>query len=90
MNRSEFEKWSARATKWSADYINTLEQRPVRAQCQPGDIAKRIASAPPESGESMESILDDFEDIIPDGMTHWQHPRCSMHVVANLSGCYRT
>ena len=58
MNKSEFEQWSKRATEWSAEYIRTLDQRPVRAQVNPGDIAKLIENSPPETGESMESILD--------------------------------
>ncbi len=85
MDKSEFEQWSARATKWSADYISTLENRPVRAQTSPGDIAKQIEQSPPESGESMESILDDFEDIIPGGMTHWQHPRFFAYFQSNAA-----
>lgn len=85
MKKSEFEKWSTRATQWSAEYINTLAQRPVRAQCQPGDIAKLIEKSPPDVGESMESILDDFENIIPEGMTHWQHPRFFAYFPSNAA-----
>lgn len=83
MNKSEFEQWSARTAKWSAEYLDSIASRPVRAQGKPGDIAKQIESSPPESGESMESILDDFENIIPDGMTHWQHPRFFAYFQSN-------
>jgi len=85
MLKSEFEQWSQRAAKWSAEYIRTLESRPVRAQTSPGDIAKLIEDSPPEAGESMESILDDFEDIIPSGMTHWQHPRFFAYFQSNAA-----
>ncbi len=83
MKKSEFEQWSARATKWSTEYIGSLNDKPVRAQCQPGDIAKLIDVSPPETGESMDSIMDDFEDIIPDGMTNWQHPRFFAYFQSN-------
>lgn len=83
MDKSEFEQWSVRAAAWSAEYIRTLDKRPVRAQCQPGDIAKLIENSPPEQGESMDSIMDDFENIIPDGMTHWQHPRFFAYFQSN-------
>jgi len=85
MHKSEFEQWTKRTAKWSAQYIETLDTRPVRAQTSPGDIAKLIADSPPESGESMASILDDFEDIIPDGMTHWQHPRFFAYFQSNAA-----
>jgi len=85
MHKSEFEQWSERAVKWSAQYLNTLDSRPVRAQTQPGDIAALIADSPPESGESMETIFDDFEDIIPNGMTHWQHPRFFAYFQSNAA-----
>lgn len=85
MKKSEFEKWSNRVSRWSSDYLETIGQRPVRAQCQPGDIASLIEREPPESGESMENILDDFERIIPDGMTHWQHPRFFAYFPSNAA-----
>ena len=50
---------------------------PVRAQTSPGDTAKQIPEMQPEADETMESIMDDFGRIVPEGMTHWQHPRQS-------------
>ena len=85
MKKSEFARWSAEATTWSAEYLATIEQRPVRAQCAPGDIEKLIGDTPPEAGESMDSILEDFKNIIPDGMTHWQHPRFFAYFPSNAA-----
>ena len=85
MKKSEFDRVSQRAAQWSAEYLATLRERPVRPRCEPGDIARQIAAGPPESGESMQTILDDFERIIPDGMTHWQHPRFFAYFPANAA-----
>lgn len=85
MDTSEFRHWSHRAADWAADYHEGLPKRPVRAQTQPGDIALQIAKHPPESAETMEAIFADFEDIIPDGMTHWQHPRFFAYFPSNSS-----
>ncbi|MEM7077354.1 MAG: pyridoxal-dependent decarboxylase [Pseudomonadota bacterium] len=85
MEKSEFARWSAAATAWSTEYLDGIAQRPVRAQVQPGDIAKRIAPSPPEHGTSMDTILKDFADIIPDGMTHWQHPRFFAYFPSNAA-----
>jgi aromatic-L-amino-acid decarboxylase len=39
----------------------------------------------PESAEPMEAIWADFERIVPDGMTHWQHPRFFAYFPANAA-----
>ncbi|MEM7098714.1 MAG: pyridoxal-dependent decarboxylase [Pseudomonadota bacterium] len=85
MDKSEFERWATRATNWSSEYLATIGDRPVRSQVDPGDIARLIEPSPPEEGESMEKIMDDFERIIPDGMTHWQHPRFFAYFPSNAS-----
>ncbi len=77
--------WSHKAADWTADYHESLDERPVRAQTQPGDIAKQIAAVPPEQAEAMEEIFSDFETIIPEGMTHWQHPRFFAYFPSNAS-----
>ncbi len=85
MNKNDFRHWSHRAADWSADYLSSLKERPVRAQVAPGQIASRINPAPPEQGQDMQGILDDFTDIIPDGMTHWQHPRFFAYFQGNAA-----
>ncbi len=85
MDDDEFRKWSTRAAAWGADYRASLRERPVRAQTAPGQIAARIAAAPPERGEEMEAVFADFEDIILPGMTHWQHPRFFAYFPANAA-----
>jgi len=57
----------------------------VRAQTQPGDIAAQIPTVAPDEAESMESIMADFEQIIPPGMTHWQHPRFFAYFPSNAA-----
>lgn len=85
MKKSEFEHWSAKATRWSSDYLANIDQFPVRAQTQPGDIAAQIPPTAPQDAESMEQIMADFEHIIPPGMTHWQHPRFFAYFPSNAA-----
>ena len=75
MKREDYYQWAERAAQWGAGYLATLEERPVRAQTRPGEIASMLPAAPPEAPEDMETIFADFERIVPGGMTHWQHPR---------------
>ncbi len=70
---------------WMADYLAGLEERPVRAQVQPGDIARTLPAGPPVQGEAVEEIFADFDrDIVP-GITHWQHPRFFGYFPASAS-----
>ncbi len=85
MNLDEFRSWAHRAADWSADYLNSIRSKPVRAQVQPGDIARQLPDAPPEQAEPMNAIFRDFEDVIMPGMTHWQHPRNFSYFPANSS-----
>lgn len=85
MDKSEFRNWSHRASDWSADYLETISDRPVRPNLQPGEIGRLFADSPPENAEPMEAIFEDFEQIIPGGMTHWQHPRFFAYFQANAA-----
>jgi aromatic-L-amino-acid/L-tryptophan decarboxylase len=85
MDKSEYTKWSNRATDWGQNYLDTLAYRPVRAQVKPGDIAAQLPKSAPDHPEDMETIFADFERIVPDGMTHWQHPRFFAYFPSNAS-----
>jgi len=85
MKLNEYGDWAKKIADWSVDYLSTLRDRPVRAQTKPGDILQQLATTPPEQGETMDAIFDDFKRIIPEGMTHWQHPRFFAYFPANAS-----
>lgn len=74
MNTKDFRRYGHELVDWMADYMDSVEQYPVKSQVKPGEIRARVKGHPPESGEEFEEIFKDFKkDIIP-GMTHWQHP----------------
>jgi len=85
MDKSDFTKWSNRATDWGQTYLDTLRDRPVRARVKPGDIAALLPDHAPDQPENMEEIFADFIRIVPDGMTHWQHPRFFAYFNANAA-----
>ncbi len=84
-NDFDFRKWSRRASDWSADYRKDIAKRPVRPNVKPGAVEKQIAKSAPEIGEAMEKIFSDFEMLIPDNMTHWQHPRFFAYFQSNAA-----
>ncbi|MCE6953178.1 aspartate aminotransferase family protein [Cereibacter sphaeroides] len=85
MNHDELRHWSRRAADWAADYHAGLRQRPVRPPVQPGTVAAALPETAPEAPEPMERIFEDFERIVPDAMTHWQHPRFFAYFPANAA-----
>ncbi len=85
MKKSEYGRWSHAASDWSTSYLDRIDTYPVRAQTAPGDIADQIPESPPDAGESMEAIMDDFSRIVPQGMTHWQHPRFFAYFASNAA-----
>ena len=72
---STFEEDFARVGRWIDEYFQEPERYAVLPRVQPGDVAARLADAPPEEGEPFDAILRDFEDVIVPGITHWNHPR---------------
>ena len=85
MDIVEYRRHAHRLVDWIADYLETVESRPVRSRVAPGEIAHRLPAAPPERGEPFERIFADFErDLLP-GITHWQHPSFFAYFPANSS-----
>jgi aromatic-L-amino-acid decarboxylase len=74
MNADEFRKCGYQFVDWVADYLTQVESLPVLSQVQPGDIRKRLPASPPITGESMDAVLRDLNDVILPGITHWNHP----------------
>jgi aromatic-L-amino-acid decarboxylase len=85
MNWDEYARWGKEISDWGADYHKTIRDRPVRAQVAPGKIAALLGDTPPEDGEDMSQIMQDFERVVMPGITHWQHPRFFAYFPSNAS-----
>jgi len=85
MNPDDLNHWSKRAADWTRDYYATLRDRPVRARTSPGKTAAKLPAKAPDQPEPMDQIFADFEAIVPDAMTHWQHPRFFAYFPANAA-----
>ncbi|MEX0957741.1 MAG: pyridoxal-dependent decarboxylase [Burkholderiales bacterium] len=85
MDTREFRDHAHALVDWMADYLETVEQYPVRAQVKPGEIAGQLPQSPPEQGEDMQRIFSDFRSIVLPGITHWQHPSFFAYFPANSS-----
>ena len=74
MTPEEFRQAGHQLIDWIADYRANLEQRPVRAQVNPGDVKHSFASSPPEAPISPQQLLRDLEQNVVPGITQVQHP----------------
>lgn len=85
MDHDDLRHWSKHAADWVHGYHSGLRDRPVRPALAPGVLAAALPDTAPESPEPVAAILEDFERLIPDAMTHWQHPRFFAYFPANAA-----
>jgi aromatic-L-amino-acid decarboxylase len=74
MPGSEFQESAKKTIDWIASHFANIDRVPVLPDCRPGDIESRLPALPPKTGESMDRILADVDQVLMPGMTHWNHP----------------
>ncbi len=74
MDAEQFRAAGHALIDWIADYRQTIESRPVRAQVEPGEVRRAFAEQPPESPVAADILLRDLEQKIVPGITQVQHP----------------
>jgi aromatic-L-amino-acid decarboxylase len=85
MDNQSFRDFGYRCVDWIADYLENVGGFPVRPAVKPGEIKSRLPADPPLKGESMDRILEDFQNVILPGVTHWQHPMWFAYFMSNNS-----
>ena len=71
---SELKTHGREVLEWIGAYLDEPSRYPVLSQVIPGDIRRSLPASPPQEGETLRAILDDFERKIIPGITHWNHP----------------
>ena len=74
MSAEEFRRLGHEIIDWIANYFEHIEELPVLAQIEPGDLKAQLPTSPPADGESMADILADIDRLIVPALTHWSHP----------------
>src|SRR5215813_9647887 len=74
MPADEFRRHGHELIDWIADYFERVEELPVLAAIEPGDLKAQLPGAPPQQGEPMDRILADVDRLIVPALTHWSHP----------------
>jgi len=85
MTPDDFRQHGREVIDWIADYMEQVEQYPVLSRVAPGDIRTQLPDSAPLQGESFDQILDDVNQVILPGITHWQSPNFFGYYPANTS-----
>ena len=85
MTPEEFRRHGHAVVDWIADYQTRVERLPVLSRSKPGEVRAMLPPHPPEQGEPFERMMEDFEQIILPGITHWQSPSFFAYFPANSS-----
>jgi aromatic-L-amino-acid/L-tryptophan decarboxylase len=69
-----------------ADYLANVERFPVFPSIEPGSVAARLPTTPPEGPEDLDAILADYLTLIEPNSTAWQHPGFFAYFASTASG----
>ena len=86
MDREEFRRFGHELIDWIADYFDHIDDLPVLAAIEPGDLKAQLPPAPPLRGEPMEQIVSDLDRLIVPALTHWSHPSFFAYFATSTSG----
>ena len=85
MDKESFRRHAHELVDWMADYLESVEDYPVRSQSAPGEMSEKLPASPPTRPEAFADIFNDFKTDVMPGITHWQHPRFFAYFPANAS-----
>ncbi len=85
MSPEQFRKEGKKIIDWIADYYENIEKYPVLSQVKPGEIISSLPENPPQKGEEMDTMIEDINEKIMPGITHWQSPNFYAFFPSNTS-----
>ncbi|KAI9769979.1 MAG: hypothetical protein M1840_003690 [Geoglossum simile] len=74
MDSAQFRRAAHAAIDEIIHYYDTIGDRRVVSEVEPGYLEKLLPDGPPQEGEEWGDIQRDIEAKIMPGLTHWQHP----------------
>lgn len=85
MSSAEFRRRGRQMVDYIADYMENVHTRRVVPSIEPGYLRELIPLIPPNQPEDFDKVMQDFENYIMPGVTHWQHPRFHAYFPAGNS-----
>ena len=69
-----------------ADYLENVERYAVYPPVEPGSLRPLFPERPPETAESIDAILADYDRLVVPNATQWQHPGFMAYFATTASG----
>ncbi|XP_076161625.1 3,4-dihydroxyphenylacetaldehyde synthase isoform X2 [Ptiloglossa arizonensis] len=74
MDTKEFIDFGKAAIEFVANYTDTLRDRNVLSDVDPGYLSELLPDKAPKKAETWQEVLNDIERYIMPGITHWNSP----------------
>ncbi|XP_046899413.1 aromatic-L-amino-acid decarboxylase [Hypomesus transpacificus] len=74
MDTAEFRRRGKEMVDYVADYLESVEQRQVYPDVEPGYLRPLIPEDAPQEPDSYDDVFRDIERVVMPGVTHWQSP----------------
>lgn len=85
MSPGQFRELGRKLLDYIAEYRERVASLPVLSKVEPGEVAARLPLKAPAVGDSLERIIEDIDEIVMPGITHWQSPGFFGYYPANSS-----
>ena len=85
MNSKEFRVYGKQMIDLVADYLDTIESRPVLPSVKPGYLNDLIPKSAPETPDNWNDLIKDIERVIMPGITHWNSPHFHAYFPTSIS-----
>ena len=86
MPPGEFLQHARDVSEWIAGYLAGVGDMPVFPAVAPGELTAALPAEPPDRGEPMGQVLEDFRRLVVPGITHWNHPAFFGYFSVSASG----
>ena len=74
MDYQEFSENQKIVSNWILNYLKKIEENSVLSDVKPNQIKKMLNKLPPQKGKTIPELLKEFDDVLFNGITHWNHP----------------
>ena len=81
----QFREQGKKVIDWIADYYENIEKYHVLSKVKPNEIRALLPKDPPQKGETFQQVMDDLNEKIMPGITHWQSPNFFAFFPSNSS-----
>ncbi|KAJ0967391.1 hypothetical protein J5N97_024308 [Dioscorea zingiberensis] len=85
MDSEQLREYGHQMVDFIADYYKSIESFSVLSQVKPGYLRELLPDAAPKHPESLQDVLNDVQQKIIPGVTHWQSPDYFAYYPSNSS-----